>query len=609
MHDILEAAVDHIEEGLIIVDTAGIIRVYNRKALEIFAIDPRIGPGHSGGSIRPGDIVVVADNCIGHDDGGLTPEDLRLIGVDPAGVQPGDAVVAIGVYGAPSGSALWRTSNVIGVASLELCKSLENFKHVKVRIDGLKRRAVITVGTQSFEVPYQISIGHLVLVSPDTLEVFFYQTRGYTSRGEDLRNILYGKRFVAKGPGAAMPNLIGRHILELHPDSVSVHHLMKVIRGERDSVKDQEYPINGIPVRCSVVGLYGEAGLIGGMLLVRDISEIKYLERQLKQSVLKPAAFSRIIGSSREILEAIRVAERASQTRSTVLLLGESGTGKGLFARAIHQNGTRCDGPFVQVNLAAIPASLVESELFGYEEGAFTGAKKNGKPGLFQLANGGTIFLDEIGEMDPLLQAKLLHVLQDNRVHPVGALKDVELDVRVIAATNRNLEEEVRRGTFREDLFYRLNVISLQVPPLRDRRTDIPEIVQALLPQIGKKVGKDIRQVHPEALQVLTGYNWPGNVRELENVLERAGNLAEGDVIGPEYLPKAIREASAGQVEVASSGQAEVAETLKSALEAAEKQALAAALKASGGNRTRAMRILGVGRTCFYEKLEKYGLK
>ncbi|MCL5045587.1 MAG: sigma 54-interacting transcriptional regulator, partial [Actinobacteria bacterium] len=218
-------------------------------------------------------------------------------------------------------------------------------------------------------------------------------------------------------------------------------------------------------------------------------------------------------------------------------------------------------------------------------------------------------FLDEIGEMDPLLQAKLLHVLQDNRVHPVGALKDVELDVRVIAATNRNLEEEVRRGTFREDLFYRLNVISLQVPPLRDRRTDIPEIVQALLPQIGKKVGKDIRQVHPEALQVLTGYNWPGNVRELENVLERAGNLAEGDVIGPEYLPKAIREASAGQVEVASSGQAEVAETLKSALEAAEKQALAAALKASGGNRTRAMRILGVGRTCFYEKLEKYGLK
>ena len=603
MQHVLEAAVDHIEDGVIIVDTAGIIGVYNRKALEIFAIDPRIGPGHPEGSIQPGDLVVVADNCIGHDDGGLTPDDLKLIGVDPAGIRPGDAVVAIGTRGASLGTALWRTSNDTGTASLEICQNLENIKHIKVRIDGLKRRAVITVGAESFEVPYLISIGHLVLVSPESLEVTFYQTRGYTSRGEDLRNILYGKRFVAKGPGAAMPNLIGRHILELHPDSVSVHHLMKVIRGERDSVKDQEYPINGIPVRCSVAGLYGESGLIGGLLLVRDISELKYLERQLKQSILKPAAFSRVAGNSREILETIRIAERASQTKSTVLLLGESGTGKGLFARAIHQNGPRCDGPFVQINLAAIPATLLESELFGYEEGAFTGAKRNGKPGLFQLANGGTIFLDEIGEMDPILQAKLLHVLQDNCVHPVGAVKKIELDVRVIAATNRNLEDEVRKGTFREDLFYRLNVISLQMPPLRDRKADILEIVEALLPGIGQKVGKDIRRIEPEALQAIMGYGWPGNVRELENVLERAGNLAEGNVIQIEHLPKSIREASAGRAE------AVAALTLRSALETAERQALAAALRAAGGNRTRAMKILGIGRTGFYEKLDKHGLK
>lgn len=600
MPDILEAAVDHIEEGIIIVDTGGIIRVYNQKAREIFAIDPRTGPGHPEGRIRPGHITVLVNNCIGHDDGGLTPDDLKLIGVDPASIRPGEAVVAIGVCGGLPGSALWQSSSVIGPAGLEVCRNLDNIKHIKARIDGLKRCAVISVGSQSFEVPYQVSIGHLVLVSPESLEVAFYQTRGYTSRGEDLRNILHGKQFVAKGPGAAIPNLVGRHILEIHPDSVSVHHLIRVIKGERESVKDQEYPINGIPVRCSVAGLCGESGLIGGLLLVRDISEIKYLERQLRHSVVRPAAFAKIVGSSREVLEAIRVAERASQTRSTVLLLGESGTGKGLFAKAIHQNGPRCDGPFVHVNLAAIPASLVESELFGYEAGAFTGAKRNGKPGLFQLANGGTIFLDEIGEMDPSIQAKLLHVFQDNCIYPVGAVKKIELDLRVIAATNRNLENEVRKGTFREDLFYRLNVISLQVPSLRDRRSDIPELVEALLPSIGRKVGKAMRQIAPEALQILMQCDWPGNVRELENVLESACNLTEGDVIQVDHFPKSIRKISPGPVEVPA--------TLRSAVEGAEKQSLVAALKATGGNRTQAMKMLGIGRTSFYEKLNKYGL-
>lgn len=600
MTDLLEAAIHQIEEGVIIVDTSGRIQVYNRKAREIFALDPRIGPGHPAGAIQPGDIVAVADTCIGNDDGGLVPEDLKLIGVDPKGIRPGDSFVAIGTYGERTGTALWQTCEDPGLASLEVCRSLDNLKHVKARIDGLKKRAVISVGADTMEIPYQLSIGHLVLISPETLEVKFYQSLGYTARGEDLRNLLYGTPFVTKGPGAVMPELTGRHILELHPDSVSVHHLIRVIQGSSDSVRDLEYPINGVPVRCSVTGLYGPSGLIGGMLLIRDLSEVKYLERQLKHAVVKPVAFSRIVGSSREIMEAIRIAERASQTKSTVLLLGESGTGKGLLAKAIHQNSPRCDRPFVHVNLAAIPPGLIESELFGYEEGAFTGARRRGKPGLFQLANGGTIFLDEIGETDSLLQAKLLQVLQENCVRPVGSVQEVSLDVRVIAATNRNLEEAVQEGTFRKDLFYRLNVINLRVPPLRERRSDIPEIVEALLPVIGAKTGKETRQIDPAALEILVGYPWPGNVRELENVLERACNLADSDTIRREQLPRELT--GAGKVRSEPTN-------LRTALDETERQALIAALEASGQNRTKAMRALGLGRTSFYEKLAKYNLK
>ncbi|HYF95407.1 MAG TPA: sigma 54-interacting transcriptional regulator [Symbiobacteriaceae bacterium] len=599
MSDLLEAAVDHSEEGVIIVDVTGRIKVYNRKAREIFAIDPRIGPGHPAGRIKPGDIVAIADTCIGHDDGGLSPEDLKLIGVDPTGIRAGDSIVAIGVFGAPPGTAVWQFCAGTGFTSFEVCRSLDNLKHVKARIDGLKKQAVISVGPQTFEVPYQLSIGHMVLVSPDTLDVTFYQARGYTARGEGLRDLLNGKTFVTKGPHAAMPEVIGRHILELHPDSVSVHHLLRVARGERDAVKDQEYPINGIPVRCSVVGLYGPTGLMGGLLLVRDLSEVKYLERQLKHSVVKPAAFSHIAGNSREIMEVIRVADCASQTKSTVLILGESGSGKGLLAKAIHQNSPRRDGPFVQVNLAAIPATLVESELFGYEEGAFTGARRRGKPGLFQLANGGTIFLDEIGEADMHLQAKLLQVLQEKCVRSVGSVRDTVLDVRVIAASNRNLEEGVQQGTFRKDLFYRLHVIGLHVPSLRERRTDIPEIISSLLPVVSHKVGKEVKVIEPATLLCLVQYDWPGNIRELENVLERACNLAEGDTIRPEHLPALITQGQPEKVHVA---------PLKEILDAAEKEALMRALEAAGDNRSQAMKLLGVGRTSFYEKLARHNL-
>lgn len=246
--------------------------------------------------------------------------------------------------------------------------------------------------------------------------------------------------------------------------------------------------------------------------------------------------FNAIIGRHPKMMRAKELASTAAMTNSTVLLLGESGTGKELFAHAIH-NASKRKGPFIAVNCSAIPRSLIESELFGYEPGSFTGANRQGRPGKFERANNGTIFLDEIGDMPLDLQAVLLRVLQEREVVRVGGFKPIPIDVRVIAATNRNLEERIREGAFRKDLYFRLNVITVNIPPLREIKSDLGLFVERLLPQLSKKLGKNINQISEEAMSALMSYNWPGNVRELENVLERSILLAQTNRIERENLP------------------------------------------------------------------------
>lgn len=246
--------------------------------------------------------------------------------------------------------------------------------------------------------------------------------------------------------------------------------------------------------------------------------------------------FSAIIGSHPKMMRAKELAGTAALTNSTVLLLGESGTGKELFAHAIH-NASKRKGPFIAVNCSAIPRSLIESELFGYEPGSFTGANKQGRPGKFERANSGTIFLDEIGDMPLDLQAVLLRVLQEREVVRVGGFKPIPIDVRVIAATNRNLEERIREGAFRKDLYFRLNVITVNIPPLREIKSDLNLFIERLLPQFSKKLGKQVNEISEEAMECLMSYNWPGNVRELENVLERSILLAQTNRIERENLP------------------------------------------------------------------------
>jgi DNA-binding NtrC family response regulator len=314
---------------------------------------------------------------------------------------------------------------------------------------------------------------------------------------------------------------------------------------------------------------------------------------------------TQLVGRSPAMLEVYKLVAKVAQGRSTVLLEGESGTGKELIAKAIHGNSPRRDKPFVPVNCAALPDTLLESEMFGYEKGAFTGAA-GAKAGLFEAANGGTLFLDEIGDLGAALQVKLLRVMQDQEVRRVGGTTSVKVDVRIIAATNRDLAALVKGGKFRDDLYYRLNVVRILLPALAERRDDIPTLAYHFLRKYAGSAGHRVKGFLPETLTLLTRYRWPGNVRELENAIERAVSLSHGPLLVPDDLPESIRNAEAGGVgSVESAGRGDDALLT---LEEVEKRHLVKVLKEAKGNKVRAAKILGIDRRTLYRMAERFGI-
>ncbi len=313
-----------------------------------------------------------------------------------------------------------------------------------------------------------------------------------------------------------------------------------------------------------------------------------------------------IVGQSAALQRVFELIEKVAPTESTVLILGESGTGKELVARAIHARSRRREGPFVPVNCGAIPEELLESELFGYERGAFTGANRS-KPGRFELANGGTIFLDEVAEMSPKLQVKLLRILQERTVERLGGEKPVPVDIRIIAATNRNLEAEVAAGRFREDLYFRLNVIPIEIPPLRERREDIPLLVEHFLKKFCEREEVPLKKLSEKALARLQSYHWPGNVRELENLIERLVILTEGEVIEEEDLPEHIRGETPLEWKIPEKFPAEGLD-LQATLREIERTLIVKALEASGGVKSQAAKLLRLNRTTLIEKMKRLGL-
>jgi DNA-binding NtrC family response regulator len=331
-----------------------------------------------------------------------------------------------------------------------------------------------------------------------------------------------------------------------------------------------------------------------------EYRQIRVENRQLKQEIRRKdkSTVVRPIGKSRRFVDVLRLAEQVAPNDSTVLIQGESGTGKEVLARYIHNLSQRSDGPFLSINCGALPENLLESELFGHVKGSFTGAVRD-KQGLFAAARGGTFFLDEVGEMPPSLQIKLLRVLQEREVIPVGATETIPVDVRIIAATNRDLEEEVRRGHFRSDLFYRLNVIALELPSLRDRRDDLILLIDYHLQELGQERDEAPKALSAEALDAVMVYDWPGNVRELQNALEHAVVLSKGPLIEPGSLPERITRRRREPLVAERSSP-------NPSLDVIERAYIMWVLQAEGGNKTRAAEILGIDPSTLYRKLSRY---
>ncbi len=343
-------------------------------------------------------------------------------------------------------------------------------------------------------------------------------------------------------------------------------------------------------------------------LIVANALERKRLRDEnlsLKRQLETQRRFERLIGKSPKLLEVLETVRKIADSHSTVMITGESGTGKELIAQAIHQQSNRRDKPFISVNCGAIPEMLIESELFGHVKGAFTGAVAN-KIGLFSAADGGTLFLDEITEVPQTLQVKLLRAIQEREIRRVGEAKDVKVDVRLIAASNRDLEQAVQENILREDLFYRLNVIPIQLPALRERREDIPLLVAHFIQKFSAQLGKEVRSVSPEAMSVLEQHQWPGNIRELENVIERAIVLGGGESLGVEALPEGLR-----RPRIARDVEPDFPEDgldLDATLDRIEQQYLRLALERTAGVQTKAAELLRMTFRQFRYKIQKHGL-
>ncbi|USG68000.1 sigma 54-interacting transcriptional regulator [Brevibacillus ruminantium] len=411
--------------------------------------------------------------------------------------------------------------------------------------------------------------------------------------------------------GTTIEEAIGRHITEVI-ENTRMHVVIQTGKAEIDQlmrIGDREIIVSRMPLKEGeeTVGALGKV-VFSDLRELRSIVErynimerkLDFYRQELKRMMGAKYSFAHIMAEHPLMKEAVQMAKRIAKTRSSVLILGESGTGKELFAHAIHEASSRAEGAFVRVNCAAIPKDLMEAELFGYEEGAFTGAKKGGKPGKIELANQGTLFLDEIGDMPLDMQAKLLRVLQEREVERIGATRPIGVDIRVIAATHRPLEKLIQEGKFREDLYYRLNVFMINLPPLRVQGATILSLAGKLINKLNAELYTNVSGLSERVQNIFFAHKWPGNLREMNNVLERAVQLAEEGELDLEHLPPYLLDK---QVVRTSEG---ISLDLEAELAKTEKRVLEAALAHCEGNKVQAAQLLGIHRASLYRKLEKH---
>jgi len=459
----------------------------------------------------------------------------------------------------------------------------------------------------------------------DNLVIEHEKTKQLQRTLEVVLNTAYDGLIVVNKEGiVTMTNQAFASFFQQSPDDMMGKHIKEVYKNPKfievletgEPVFGYIHELNGHEIIASRIPIVQDGNIVGalGKVVFKNVNELYALMKKVdslrheldyyKKTMLQKnsSALELLQGKNPLMASLVQTAQRVAKSGSTVLLRGESGTGKELFAQLLHTESTHFQGPFIKVNCAAVPENLLESELFGYEEGAFTGARKGGKLGKFELADGGTLFLDEIGDMEMVMQAKLLRVIQEREVERLGSSKPRKIDVRLVAATNRDLEAMIRDKQFREDLYYRLNVVTLTIPPLRERKDDIESLIQTFVKKFNHQFAQTVTDVSPETQNVLMKHRWPGNIRELENIIERAFNMLDGPEIQLKHLPGYLQILSGHETHPFVGG------SLENILAGVEKEALIYALDTAKGNKVQAAKILGLSRAGLYKKLKKHNL-
>lgn len=608
---LLESIIDNIDDGIIYINKIKKIEIINKTAKDILGIALTTDNAHShpSGKIKNGDIVIIADNSLGDDDGNMKPEDLSIININDKDIKTGDMIIGIGVYGNSGIKSIYKYFRKNQAAKQFSLNTKYLGYSIKAYIDISSKIISINVEGIDYKMSYINSVGHMVIIDGKTGMIKFYQAKGYTVRKEPIYNILRGNSYLSKGNKGENIQVIGKSLDEIIEYSNMTEKINNILAGNFNIICNKFYEINKRPTICSLCPVKESDRVEGVILKIRDISELnkmlsdrnKIIEDMEKiHTIYAPMphelpedAFSDFIGNSPVINEVKYLAFRASKIKSNIILTGESGTGKSKLAEEIHKLYKK-NAPFVEVNCSSIPQNLFESELFGYVPGAFTGALTTGKTGYFEMADGGTIFLDEIAEIPIEIQVKLLYVLQNKKFYKIGSAKPVNIDVRVITATNKDLKEEVENGNFRQDLYYRINVFPIHIPPLRDRKTDIYILLNKLVTKLCNNYNLKIKQFSGEALNKIMNYSWPGNIRQLENVIERAIALCDTNLIYPEHINISVDT----KEDI----------SLKYILHKAEKEAIEEAIIKYGKNKNLIMQKLNISKSALYDKINKYNI-
>lgn len=605
----LETILEGTSKGLIYINEQGLVGAYSKLAKKITGVVLLNNKNHPAGRIKKGDIVIIADNEIGNDDE-LSIEDLKIINLYNKEIKKGDAIIAIGVYDNKKIEASYKyASNYNPNGQFTLKTNYLGFE-ISASIDFARGRIQIAVNEQEYSMDYFDSIGHMVVIDGTSGEIKFFQERGYGFRGEEIGHLLRGKEYLAK-PGSGeevdIVPTVGIEMRKIIYGEKITRLIHQMLESNITQTLEGVFDIHKRSIFCTLTRVKNHSVEDGVYITIQDataldslkeersniIRQLELIQKKKKYiDIANPEAveFKEFIGRDPAMAEVKQLAYKASKTKFNVIITGESGTGKSLLAKEIHCMQNK-EAPFVEVNCNAIAPSLFESELFGYVPGAFTGAASGGKAGYFEEADGGTIFLDEIGEIPLEIQIKLLHVLQNKKIYRVGSSKPIDVNVRVITATNKNLDEEVALGHFRQDLFYRINVFPINIPPLRRRKGDLYILINSILEEGCRRYGIEHMQLSEEALIKMMNYNWPGNVRELENIIERAITICDSPMIYSEHIM------------IGENGRP--AKTLKEKLEEEELRIIRETMTRCRQDRQRAIKELGISKTVFYEKIKK----